>query len=156
MRANQIQPLVRSHHDELRRMLDELEPAVQQLLEGDERRLEETIDRTRVLHDRLCVYTSVEDALLVPYLRAARISHGAVLGHHRQQQRSLASALQSVLNRPCELDEFARSMRALIQVVREAMVQEQRDLLSARFLDQDESPRSVPGSVPRSIHGGAV
>ena len=146
MHLDEIHGLVRFHYAELRQIVDDLDLLVQQLIEGNTRRLAALLAQTNFLHERLYAHTDLEDQLLAPYLEASRSRNAAreLLRHHQEQRRRLACALVSARDHHFDVAAFARSMRALIGVLREKITQEERDLLCPRFLAAERVPATVP------------
>ncbi len=144
MRAEE-RDLVLAHHDELRRVVDELERLVSRLAPGDEHVAVAVLEHSRLLHRRLCQHAKFEDAVLG--------SGTCGRGHpaHREQCEWLGAALVRASRDAAGAAELAGAVRPLVYVLREAMAHEERDLLGPRNVDEDstEGELDAAGRAPQ-------
>jgi hypothetical protein len=149
VRASEIETLVRCHHDETRRLMDELDQPVRRY-QNDEGEFAETArQRGRDLHRRLSEYAVLEDAMLTPHVpRGAR----EVLANHRKQRESLVASLVSAVRDAGRGGEMAGSVRALVALLREQTDQEERDLLGSVLGEEPLRHKGLRGGSAEKRH----
>lgn len=159
MQLHEIHALVRPHCNELRSILDPLEQLTARVLSGDAEGKVALARETRALHERFCAHADFADALLSAYLEqhVSRGEHEAAarIRHHQTQRRWIGRALIAAaddyraeadcIEDHAECGDLARSVRDLIQILREELRQEERDWLGTGCHGNPEIPCANTG-----------
>jgi hypothetical protein len=133
METMDLYQLVRSHHDDLRRLERPAKDAAERVLRGDPGADAVLREHTRLLHERLCAHTDVEDAELRQYLDRAtggpRWRAADIIRRHRTQRRWLDRVVRTSQGSTMATEELARGVRALLEVLFTELADEERQVL---------------------------
>lgn len=141
MTPGEVRARVLEEHAELRRLLTEVDELARRVARGVEKAVPGLRERALLLHARLRSHLDLEDAILAPALRAADAwgpERADRLAREHLEQRLLLDYILGGLQdagRPSAL--LARELRALVEVLREDMEDEEERLLTPRVLRDD-------------------
>lgn len=131
MPVDDFNTLAQSLHDEVQRLAVEVDGLVKRLTYGDRQCLGKLLEQVWILYEDLCARADVERARCDRRRRHCNVPSDlpACVQRHWDEQQRLGRALVAMCDAYAE-EESALSMRALIQMLREDMNQEDHELRS--------------------------
>jgi hemerythrin-like domain-containing protein len=136
-----VRRTVLEEHEELRRLLDEIEPLVARFEKGDEAAGSPLRERALGLYDRFSAHLELEDRILAPALREAGRQgerHAEHLAHeHREQRELLRYLLGRLTAQPRPTLLVARELSSFAEYLRLDMRHEEETLLADEGLGSD-------------------
>jgi hemerythrin-like domain-containing protein len=146
--ANEVRERVLLDHDALREVLTRVEDLATQVASGEP--LADALrSEGRALHETLCDHVDWEDENLAPVLRAAgpRGEERAdqLAREHREQRELLDYTLERLRDESRPAVVLARDLLGLVTLLREDMVDEERDMLDERVLCNTPMHSEVEG-----------
>jgi hypothetical protein len=141
IRPSQVRLAIANEHEELRRVLRDVDALAVLVMDGNRGAYEMLRLRAGQLYYALCKHTDLEDEILAPALRETpgfgEIREAQLLEHHREQRDELHSALAELSSEDEDPAELATRIRDLLARIRIDMAHEDRDLLNDKLLKDD-------------------
>ena len=141
LRPSQVRLAIANEHEELRRVLRDVDALAVLVIDGNRGAYEMLRLRAGQLYDALCKHTDLEDRILAPALRETpgfgEIREAQLLEHHREQRDQLHAALAELSSEDEVPAELATRIRDLLAHIRIDMAHEDRDLLNDKLLKDD-------------------
>lgn len=140
-RPSAVRQRILDDHELLRGLLAEVEELVRRTRAGDAEAAEALPGRGRALRARFLDHLALEDAHLVPALRAADAwgeeRARRVEVEHAEQRERMQSLLEHMESPERSLDQLAEELAALVADLRADMEGEERAVLSEDLLRDD-------------------
>lgn len=149
LRPSQVRARILEEHDELRRLLIDLDALADSVLRGQNGLGARLRDKATEIYEVLRDHIDLEDRILAPALRETpgfgELREQRLLEHHAEQRKRFEAAIAELRIGPPPPESLARRIRELVADVRVDMAHEDKDLLNPELLKDDPINVSFTG-----------
>lgn len=146
---SQVRQRILDEHDNLRRLLIDLDALADAVLDGNSGLGARLRDKSTEIYEILRDHIDLEDRILAPALRETpgfgELREQRLLEHHAEQRKAFETAIAELRIGPPSPRSLARRIRELVADIRVDMAREDKDLLNPDLLKDDPINVSFTG-----------